>query len=1565
MGIAFLVICLLASNRILCQIYAHNFGTTAISAHPYTVAPTVFDSHLSNSAWSNSGNTWTSTAGSTGEAIRITSTTNATIALTFNVAANFEANITAFDFWRQRSNLGPQNWSMTINGINVGSGTTGTTGAAIGNTAVANAVSGLSGTVTVVISLSGGTGNGTFRLDDFTLFGTVTSSCSGATITSFTPLTGPQNTLVTINGSGFLLGSGTSSLKFNGIEATGFNVISDNQIKAFVPAGNATGAISVTTNSCESFAAVNFTELVSVATANYSSDIYISEIFDAQAGDGGVIEIYNGTANPVNLAGYTIRRYGDVGGPTFYTINLTGIIPPGGIFLIGIGTGTTPCSITENQHYGTGFNSNDEFELYNGATLIDNVHAPVNVGYSVIRNMNAVAPKPVFNAADWNTSTTEDCSNIGIHNVPVGTPPAIASPASIRICDTNSTVFSVAIANPSGFVFQWKTLNTSGIWVNVTNAAPYSGANSNTLAINPTPAIFDGNQYYCQAVSATSTVVSHAAQLEVNPTIIPDFATTLAVCNGAIAPALNATSPNGITGTWSPAVIDNTASGNYIFTPNPGQCAANVTLAVTVTGTITPDFPLLLTLCHGETAPVLNPISPNGITGIWTPATIDNTASANYTFTPNAGQCADVVIVSVTVNNLTVPDFATALTLCHGQAAPALALTSPNGISGTWNPTLINSSVGGNYVFTPGSGQCAQNATLAVTITNLTVPDFATTLTICSGGMVPTLNTISPNGISGTWSPTAINNTTNGAYIFTPNAGQCASNVSLNVTVGPMITPDFVTTLILCNGETAPALGLVSPNGISGTWSPAAINNTVSGNYIFTPNAGQCASAITLAVTVNPSIAPDFATNLTFCSGDAVPVLNAVSPNGISGMWNPTVINNTANGTYVFTPNAGQCAATQTLNVAITNTVVPDFATVLTICNGDTVPALNTISPNGISGTWNPATINNSANGTYIFTPNAGQCASAITLSVTVNNAVIPDFATNLTFCSGDAVPVLNAVSPNGISGTWNPMAINNTTSGNYIFTPNVGQCASVITLAVTVNPSSTPDFVTSLTFCSGDALPVLNTVSPNGISGAWNPMAINNTASGNYIFTPNVGQCASVITLAVTVNPTITPDFATSLTFCSGDAVPVLNTVSPNGISGAWNPMAINNTASGNYIFTPNVGQCASVVTLAVTVNNAIIPDFATTLTICNGGVVPTLNTISPNGISGTWSPTTINNTVSGNYIFTPNVGHCANAITLAVTVNNAIIPDFATTLTICSGDVAPALNTVSPNGISGIWNPTAINNTGSGSYIFTPKPGQCATNVTLAVTVNALPEPILQNAFICVDQNGQVFNPAVLDCGVPNSNHTFSWTVDGRVLPAATNTHLATEPGLYVVTVTNTITGCSADAQATVIATPSATAHALVSADFEQNPTITVVASGGSGNYEFTLDDGAPQQNNQFLNVGAGEHTVVFRDKDGCAELTLVVAVLDYPRFFTPNGDGYNDFWNIGGLSGQPQSKIYLFDRYGKLIKSLKPSDATGWDGTYNGNPLPATDYWFELFYEDRLGASKTFRSHFSLKR
>ena len=143
----------------------------------------------------------------------------------------------------------------------------------------------------------------------------------------------------------------------------------------------------------------------------------------------------------------------------------------------------------------------------------------------------------------------------------------------------------------------------------------------------------------------------------------------------------------------------------------------------------------------------------------------------------------------------------------------------------------------------------------------------------------------------------------------------------------------------------------------------------------------------------------------------------------------------------------------------------------------------------------------------------------------------------------------------------------------------------------------------------------------------------------------------------------------------------------------------------------------------------------------------------------------------------------------------------------------------------------------------------------------------------------------------------------------------------------------------------------------------TISIVATG-EGDYEYALDNinGPYQDDTTFYDVSPGFHTVYVRDKNGCGIANETVSVIGFPNFFTPNDDGYNDTWHIYGINtpSQSGSEIYIFDRYGKLLKQLL-FNSLGWDGTYNGNPMPTSDYWFYI----KLGDNRIFRGHFTLKR
>ena len=277
----------------------------------------------------------------------------------------------------------------------------------------------------------------------------------------------------------------------------------------------------------------------------------------------------------------------------------------------------------------------------------------------------------------------------------------------------------------------------------------------------------------------------------------------------------------------------------------------------------------------------------------------------------------------------------------------------------------------------------------------------------------------------------------------------------------------------------------------------------------------------------------------------------------------------------------------------------------------------------------------------------------------------------------------------------------------------------------------------------------------------------------------------------------------------------------------------------------------------------------------------------------------------------------------------------------------------------------------------------GFCYELTEVILRVELLPEINLEDNYIlCLDASGAVIatadSPPVIDTGLSDADHDFEWSYEGTVLAGETmSTLTATQTGNYSVTATETVTGLGCMATATTVVSPSsppAVVAEVISDAFSDNHMIEVTATG-TGVYEFSLDggpwvlgtdNGDGTYTYVFNNVNPpGEHTVTARDVNSCGEDSDTVIIMDYPLFLTPNGDGFNDTWNIVNIQTQPNAKIYIYDRYGKLLKQLNPT-GTGWDGTFNGEALPSSDYWFTVNYtEPRDGAQKLFKSHFTLKR
>jgi large repetitive protein len=281
------------------------------------------------------------------------------------------------------------------------------------------------------------------------------------------------------------------------------------------------------------------------------------------------------------------------------------------------------------------------------------------------------------------------------------------------------------------------------------------------------------------------------------------------------------------------------------------------------------------------------------------------------------------------------------------------------------------------------------------------------------------------------------------------------------------------------------------------------------------------------------------------------------------------------------------------------------------------------------------------------------------------------------------------------------------------------------------------------------------------------------------------------------------------------------------------------------------------------------------------------------------------------------------------------------------------------------------------------------CYALTPINIRVVRNPNPIIQTqngiTTICVNQNDIVVRDLTLDSGISNpQDYTFEWfegtgtnttlvgtgstyTVDTSALAGATRTYTVRVTTISPIPCSETSDPFDV-IQSGPAWIPTGTAGYTVSNAFSDSQTITVTIDG-YGTYEYSIDEGPRQTSNVFENVSLGEHIIYVWDTEGgiaysCDALTIEgVQIIDYPYYFTPNGDGIHDKWNIVGLANQPSAKIYIFDRYGKLLKQIS-STGEGWDGTFNGMLMPSTDYWFKVEYiEDNV--IKEFKAHFALKR
>ncbi|MES2543569.1 MAG: T9SS type B sorting domain-containing protein [Bacteroidota bacterium] len=641
------------------------------------------------------------------------------------------------------------------------------------------------------------------------------------------------------------------------------------------------------------------------------------------------------------------------------------------------------------------------------------------------------------------------------------------------------------------------------------------------------------------------------------------------------------------------------------------------------------------------------------------------------------------------------------------------------------------------------------------------------------------------------------------------------------------------------------------------------------------------------------------------------------------------------------------------------------------------------VVPSGFPNPGNVASFTTGIPGTYKvkITNSVSSCVSANGIG-TVALIPLPTVTVNSeSICQGGTA-ILTAtpgvISDNYIYYWTSPsgVIVGNTQS----FSTTVGGVYSVIikdlstgcsshsasgTVEVKLLPAVDPNVVSPV-ICSGQttnielpsSLPNTNftwSTSSVGVSGALDGtgdhIAQTLTATGYvtgtviYTITPRSDGCegrTSTATIYVTPIPVVT---ATPMlqTICS-ETKSYIELTSP--VAGTiFNWTVIQNRVRGAIGGTGNIiqQQLTSTSTIPGEAIYTIYPIYGD----CQGDPITVVVTVSPNPEVFGFSETTICNGTSTNISLSPNLP--------ATTLEWTVVQTNVTGAMNGNGNVIDQILTLTGN-VEG----TVV-------YTVTPTSNDCVGKpIEITVRVKPLPTLDITGGLICVDEITDIASQTfTIETGLSESIYVFRWYFNNVLIENANNSYYeATQSGVYGVIATDIASGCESQIYYATItdAFVGQTVTAVVAEAFSESPTVIVNVQGGNVEFVYQLDNGIPQSSNVFSPVALGLHTVTVTDVNQCTSLTTEVMVLGYPHYFTPNGDGINDTWNIIGFEDRPETKIFIYDRYGKLMTQISSTDK-GWDGTYNGNLMPSSDYWFTVDYIEN-GINKVFKSHFALK-
>ena len=1269
---------------------------------------------------------------------------------------------------------------------------------------------------------------------------------------------------------------------------------------------------------------LNPTGSITVSIPNTQNELFISEVTDHEPGALTYIEIFNGTGAPKNLSNYKIKIYNNGNNFTSCEIPLVGTLNNNDVFVVAVGSTTNQGGVIPDLVVAScaGINNNDNIRLTSSTDVeIDNwgrndgvIFTPLGLpGYTYRRNTSAIKPSMIWNPSDWTEIDPQDYTNVGSYN------------------GTTST-YEYSVNNGSSFQSSptFTGLNPGNYTVVIRDIISGCVSNPISVTINNSPSIST------PLISTTAPTCSLSGSSS-----IVNYDATLTYVFNPLGPTIG-------TGGLISGMIPNTS---YTVTAGNGSCTSSASASFT-------NLSALSTI----PVPIINVTAP--------------TCLAN--------------------GSATITNYVAGLTYTFDPVGPS--------VDGTG--LISGMTFGTSYVVSAGNGSCSSldsssfvvNAILptpVAPIVNVTAPtctaDGFSTITNYDATLTYTFNPTGPTiDASGLVQGMVLGTS---YEVTSTNASSCTSPVSNSFVNNPMLATPAVPTILvtaptcLANGSatiTNYVAGLTytfDPVGPSVDGTGLISGMTLGTNYMVSARNATCTSANSVSFSISQQLPQ--------------PTIVSVTNNGpiCVGSTATFTINATPNTqvTYSVNGNPAQTVAITTSGVGVVNVAGVTGSTTLTtvsvfdgICSANVAlnSTVNLFADTTIALISAPSTANQSRCAGVTLDPIQYQVTG------TATGVSVTGLPTGVTHSYNAATGLLT------ISGATNVAGVS-----NFSIT-TTGGCNPQATASGSITITGRPvlNYTVTNTVCDGSTLNfALSSNIPN-TTYSWSATVSN--ISGFYNTTTN-GDELNINNVVTLTNPetigTITMVIIPRANGCDGIPQTVIITVNPNPVVEV---VAVADTSVCSATSaTNNVQVNISGNISGITYNWTAITNGVTVVGGTTSGTITATSTTASFGLQVITSDPLVAGTIYFEVSAVRNgcVGNTLQSAVVTVNPNPGVAissPD----KTICSGDPTDLMIDVSPliagteiewevltvvnvsgaNPGSGIA-PQPINDvltsTTGGYVIYRVRTslGECeGTYTDYRVNVNPAPLPILADGNICITADGEVYQTYTLNTGLNNTDYDFEWfDSNGNIIPGETNATLVVDaPGTYSVIATNWLTGCSSDptlstATATVTETMPATTMTVVQSEyFSDNATITVNVTGGTGTLMYSLDEGPLQSSNVFTGVSVGEHLVTVVDTEGCTYMTQEVTIIDYPNYFTPNGDGINDTWNISGLN-QPGAKLYIFDRYGKLLKQLSATEGSdGWDGTYNQEQLPSTDYWFTLDYMEN-GVAKTFKAHFTMKR